>query len=161
MKRILIAASMLLLAGCAPPPVRDGEIGVPSQEEASSARSRELMLHALSQIGVPYRYGGSTPEDGFDCSGLVRYVFARVGVALPRTTYAMSTLGIPVSPEALQPGDLVFFDTLRKPFSHVGIYLGEQRFIHAPTTGGTVQLVNMRERYWQTRYEGARRIPAF
>ena len=157
--------TLMVLAGCSAPP---GKMAGPRPQvtltqrafdEISTARTRELALHALSHVGVPYRYGGTSPDTGFDCSGLVQYVYGRgAGVALPRNTQALSEVGAPVPPEALEPGDLVFFDTLRRPYSHVGIYLGDQRFIHAPTTGGYVELVNMRERYWQTRFNGARRL---
>jgi cell wall-associated NlpC family hydrolase len=128
-----------------------------SSEDASE-RARELVLHARRQIGVRYRYGGSSPQRGFDCSGFVRYVYKQAGIVLPRTTEAMSEIGRALRKRELEPGDLVFFDTRRKPFSHVGIYVGEQRFIHAPARGGVVQLVDMRVRYWHTRYVGARRV---
>jgi cell wall-associated NlpC family hydrolase len=164
MKIRIAAIAVLVLAGCASPPPRNAierssaiaTLGAPN--EISSARARELALQALSQIGVPYRYGGSTPDEGFDCSGLVRYIYSRAGIALPRTTHAMSGVGVAVTTDELEPGDLVFFDTLRRPFSHVGIYIGDRRFIHAPTSGGAVQLVDMRERYWRGRYDGARRL---
>lgn len=121
--------------------------------------SRELVLHALSQIGVRYQAGGSSPATGFDCSGLVRYVVSRaVGVALPRESRAISDVGAQVSIDELQPGDLVFFNTLRRPFSHVGIYVGDRRFIHAPNERGTVVVSDMRIQYWQQRYNGARRL---
>lgn len=126
--------------------------------ENESGRARELVLHAHRQIGVPYRYGGSSPQQGFDCSGFVRYVYKQAGIVLPRTTEAMSEIGVALRKSELEPGDLVFFDTRRKPFSHVGMYLGEQRFIHAPASGGVVQLVDMRAHYWHTRYVGARRV---
>ncbi|HYH41497.1 MAG TPA: C40 family peptidase [Burkholderiales bacterium] len=165
MKTILVVI-VALLAGCATPPSKMAGPRPPKVmlterafDEISTARTRELAFHALSHIGVPYRYGGASPESGFDCSGLVQYVYARgAGVALPRSTQRLSEVGASVPTDALEPGDLVFFDTLRKPYSHVGIYLGDQRFIHAPTTGGRVELVDMRDRYWQTRYNGARRI---
>ena len=161
----LLAVIAAALAGCAAPP-REATptrtkifLSQRAFDEISTARTRELALHALSHIGVPYRYGGASPDTGFDCSGLVQYVYSRgAGVSLPRNTQALAEVGAPVPPEALEPGDLVFFDTLRKPYSHVGIYLGDQRFIHAPTTGGQVELVDMRHRYWQTRFNGARRL---
>jgi cell wall-associated NlpC family hydrolase len=116
-------------------------------------------MHAMSYIGTPYRAGGSSPEVGFDCSGLVQYVYGRgAGIALPRTTQEMSAAGTPVDASDLQAGDLVFFNTLRRPYSHVGIYIGDHRFIHAPTAGGSVEIVDMRRRYWQSRFNGARRI---
>ena|SRR5436853_5978272 len=168
MRITICALALLVFAGCATPPVT--KVSGPSSrskvvlsqrafDEIASARSRELALHALSHVGVPYRFGGASPESGFDCSGLVQYVYSRgAGLALPRNTQSLSEVGAPVPAEALVPGDLVFFDTLHRPYSHVGIYLGDYRFIHAPTTGGQVELVDLRERYWQTRYNGARRL---
>lgn len=123
------------------------------------ARARDLVLHAMGFLGVHYKYGGSSPETGFDCSGLVHYVFSQaLGLVLPRDTQSISHSGEEITRDELQPGDLVFFNTLRRPFSHVGIYLGEQRFIHAPSHGGRVEIVSMSERYWRQRYNGARRI---
>lgn len=166
MKIIMLAVGSLILAGCAAPPAKYVKSSRPSVasiqralSEAPSVRARELALHALSQVGIPYRFGGSSPDNGFDCSGLVQYVYNQgAGLALPRNTQAMSEIGAPVASGELEPGDLVFFDTLRRPYSHVGIYLGEHRFVHAPNTGGAVELVDMRERYWQTRFNGARRL---
>ena len=166
MRTLTLAIAMLVLAGCASPPPK---VSAPARtkvtltqrafDEIAAARARELALNALSHVGVPYRFGGSSPETGFDCSGLVQYVYSRgAGVALPRNTQSLSAIGAPVEAEALAPGDLVFFDTLRRPYSHVGIYLGDYRFIHAPTTGGQVELVDLRDRYWQSRYNGARRL---
>ena len=121
--------------------------------------ARELAIQALGFLGIRYKYGGSSPLTGFDCSGLVRYVVGQaVGLALPRDTRSLSEVGARVSGDELQPGDLVFFNTMRKPYSHVGIYVGDRRFVHAPASGGTVELVNMSERYWQSRFDGARRL---
>lgn len=123
------------------------------------SKARELILHAMGFLGINYRYGGDTPETGFDCSGLVNYVFNQAaGLVLPRNALAISKVGETVTRHELQPGDLVFFNTLRRPFSHVGIYLGEQRFIHSPSRGGQVEIVDMSQRYWQKRFNGARRI---
>ena len=161
----MFALAALVLVGCASPPTTitapppKVTLSPRAFDEIASARSRELALYALSHIGTPYRYGGSSPETGFDCSGLVHHVYSRAsGLALPRNTEALSAIGIPVAADQLEPGDLVFFDTLRKPYSHVGIYLGDQRFIHAPTSGGHVELVDLRHRYWQSRFNGARRV---
>jgi cell wall-associated NlpC family hydrolase len=165
MQRTTLVFVIACIAGCASPP----RIDLAPQRATSkphehvlgdtATRFRELALHALSHIGVPYRYGGSSPDTGFDCSGFVQYVYRQgAGLALPRNTEALSALGAPVAPADLEAGDLVFFDTLRKPYSHVGIYLGSDRFIHAPATGGYVELVDMRSRYWRTRFSGARRI---
>jgi cell wall-associated NlpC family hydrolase len=121
--------------------------------------AQELVMHALSFVGIHYRRGGESPETGFDCSGLVRHVFREsLGLALPRTSRDISRMGETVRRDQLQPGDLVFFNTLRRGFSHVGIYLGEHRFVHAPATGGEVRVEDMRQRYWTQRFNGARRI---
>jgi cell wall-associated NlpC family hydrolase len=163
MRLIALALAGVLLTGCGAPlkqpaTTRVGAIERPNFT-VSSEQTREVALHALSQVGTPYRFGGTSPEAGFDCSGLVFYVYQRgAGVALPRDTQRLSEVGAPVSADELEPGDLVFFNTSGRPYSHVGIYLGAGRFIHAPTTGGSVQLVHIRDRYWQTRYDGARRL---
>ena len=121
--------------------------------------TRELVMQALGYLGIRYKYGGSSPDTGFDCSGLVRHVVSQaLGLILPRDARSISQHGSSVSTEELQPGDLVFFNTMRRPFSHVGIYVGEQRFIHAPASGGAVELVSMSDRYWQARFDGARRL---
>lgn len=152
---------LCLLAGCAhraaEERVPSGPYGSDSIEPDAEPRS-ELLLRALGLVGVPYRYGGRSPETGFDCSGLVHYVFSGAGLFLPRRAQDMSRVGEPVRRRDLSPGDLVFFDTLREPYSHVGIYLGENRFIHAPSNGGRVEIVSMTERYWTRRYNGARRV---
>ena len=165
MKRTTIAFAVLVIAGCAAPPRMETAGQRPMVRaddyafDIGNARFRELAMHALSHVGVPYRYGGSSPETGFDCSGFVQYVYRRgAGLLLPRNTEALSALGAPVAASELEAGDLVFFDTLRKPYSHVGIYLGGERFIHAPATGGSVELVDMRSQYWRTRFIGDRRI---
>jgi cell wall-associated NlpC family hydrolase len=121
--------------------------------------AQDVAIYALGLIGVDYRYGGETPESGVDCSGLVRYVFQQVtGVTLPRTSKELSRLGNKVASADLVPGDLVFFNTRRLPFSHVGIYLGDNRFIHAPSTGSEVEISRLSETYWQKHFNGARRL---
>ncbi len=123
------------------------------------AHADELIFKALSLLGVRYKFGGNQPESGFDCSGLMRYLFGEVlGLQLPRRSEQISRLGQEIGREALQPGDLVFFNTLRRTFSHVGLYLGEHRFIHAPSSGGQVRIEDMRALYWEQRFDGARRI---
>lgn len=129
--------------------------------ERYTANAQELAIHALSQIGIRYRHGGESPDTGFDCSGLVRHVFREaLGLGLPRTARAISQTGESIRADELQPGDLVFFNTLRRGFSHVGIYLGEHRFVHAPSSGGKVRIESMRQSYWAKRFNGARRILA-
>ncbi len=119
----------------------------------------EIAMLALGQLGVPYRYGGDNPNSGFDCSGLVGYVYRQsVGVQLPRTTYGLAKLGQPVAATDLNPGDLVFYNTLGRRNSHVGIYLGDERFVHAPSSRGLVRIEDMRLPYWTKRYSGARRV---
>lgn len=125
----------------------------------SEAAAPELALQAISLVGTRYKYGGDAPETGLDCSGLVRYVFkAAQGMDLPRTSEQMSKLGRHIAPEELQPGDLVFYNTLKRAFSHVGIYLGDDKFIHAPSSGGQVRIDDMRRAYWKRRFNGARRL---
>jgi len=119
----------------------------------------ELLFKALSLVGTRYRSGGMSPETGFDCSGYVSYLFNEVfAMRLPRTSDGIGQRGAHIPRNALQPGDLVFFNTMRRPFTHVGIYLGDDRFIHAPATGGLVRTESLNERYWVKRWDGARRI---
>jgi len=133
----------------------------PSFLDRYATNVQELVVRALSFVGVNYRRGGESPETGFDCSGLVRHVFREsLGLVLPRTSRDISRVGETIHREALQPGDLVFFNTLRHGFSHVGIYLGEHRFVHAPASGGEVRVEDMRLNYWSKRFNGARRIAA-
>jgi cell wall-associated NlpC family hydrolase len=121
--------------------------------------AQDLVLNAMGFLGIPYRWGGATPEAGFDCAGLVQYVFKQaLGTLLPRSSYDMGVMGLAVGTADLLPGDLVFFNTLRRPYSHVGIYIGENRFIHAPRRGKNVEIVDMSGSYWQQRYNGARRL---
>lgn len=119
----------------------------------------EIALVAMSLLGKPYAPAGMSPETGFDCSGLVAYVFRQVArISLPRNSFDQARAGAVVPVAALEPGDLVFYNTQARDFSHVGIYLGESRFIHAPSSGGVVRIENMRTLYWKSRFNGARRI---
>lgn len=158
----MLGAMALLLAACAStPPSRHGAISraprAPIVEP--SAGLEEISIQAMALVGTPYRYGGNTPDSGFDCSGLVRYVVARAAsVQLPRTTEAMGSRGTPLERSQVASGDLVFFNTTGRPNSHVGIYVGQNRFVHAPSTGGTVRLEDMTKSYWASRYNGARRV---
>ncbi len=120
--------------------------------------AREVTFLALSLIDTPYRYGGNTPESGFDCSGLIVYVYREVaGMALPRTVARLASAGRTVPASAMRTGDLLLFDTSGR-FSHAGIFVGDARFVHAPSTGGTVRLDTIRTPYWRTRFSGVRRI---
>lgn len=120
----------------------------------------DVALQALSFLGVPYRYGGSDPQRGFDCSGLVRHVAQSVlGLDLPRSAEAQARVGQSVPRDALAAGDLVFFNTRGRRYSHVGIYIGDGRFVHAPARRGQVRVEEVDASYWRTRFNGARRLP--
>ena len=156
----------LALSGCAS---RPGRVPDAEPEPAAAAaptihvidRASGVALQALAYLGTPYRASGLSPQTGFDCSGLVAYAYREgAGMSLPRNTFELSRVGEPVERTALRPGDLVFYNTQRRDFSHVGIYLGEERFIHAPSSGGEVRVENLRADYWVRRYNGARRIIA-
>ena len=121
--------------------------------------AEELVDEALSYLGIRYRFGGTSPETGLDCSGLVLNVFRNaVGLDLPRTASKMASLGDKIGRQELKPGDLVFFNTMRRTFSHVGIYLGDGKFVHAPSSGGKVRVESISTRYWAQRFNGARRL---
>jgi cell wall-associated NlpC family hydrolase len=151
MKSILLL-SVLLLSACASV---KSDVRTPD----SDAAARSLTSYARSLVGIPYKYGGNSPGSGFDCSGFVGHVFRHaLGINLPRSSEEISHLGQAISTGNLRAGDLVFFNTLQRKFSHVGIYLGSDRFIHAPSSSGSVRTENMREAYWKRHYDGARRI---
>ena len=138
----------------APPP------GFPNFVDHSIGRE-EISIQAMSLVGIAYRWGGNTPDSGFDCSGLVRYVVLRAAsVNLPRTTADMSGRGESIEPDQIAPGDLIFFNTTGRAHSHVGIYVGKLRFVNAPSTGGTVRLDYLTNSYWAKRFDGIRRVAA-
>jgi cell wall-associated NlpC family hydrolase len=153
----LVAFIAVLLQGCRSF-VPSAPAVIPPPPAPRAERS-EALLQALLTIGIDYRRGGRSPATGFDCSGLVAYVYQEAwGIRLPATTAAQSEAGVPVSLAELQAGDLVFYDTLQRPYSHVGIYLGEGRFVHAPRTGAQVRIESLHSSYWSARFNGARRI---
>ncbi len=120
----------------------------------------DLVMSAMNFLGVPYVRGGSTEETGFDCSGFTRHIFENsIGLALPRRAdeQARSAVLLAINRAELRPGDLVFFNTMKRTFSHVGIYVGDDKFIHAPRSGSEVRIEDMRESYWARRFTGARR----
>ena len=122
-------------------------------------KTESLINNAMQLIGVRYRWGGNTPQSGLDCSGFVRYVFNDTfGFLLPRKSAQMSKVGLEITKEELRPGDLVFFNTMRHAFSHVGIYVGDNKFIHAPSRGKSIRVDDMTKTYWDKRYNGARRL---
>ncbi len=125
-----------------------------------SEQASSLVVNAMGFLGVPYRRGGSDADTGFDCSGFVRAMYEQtVGLVLPRRASQQAAATVVINPNELKPGDLVFYNTMRRAFSHVGIYIGEGKFIHSPSIGGEVRVEDMRQAYWQRRFNGARRVP--
>ena len=151
-QRIIGLFLLLILTACA------SNGGLPTA--ASSARSNDVLMRAIGLVGTPYRYGGNTPEGGFDCSGLVDFVFRdAAGLWLPRSTRELIEIHAPtIRRDNLQPGDLVFFSPGGDDVSHIGIYVGEGRFVHAPSQGGTVRLDSIDSPYWRQAYRTAKRV---
>jgi cell wall-associated NlpC family hydrolase len=140
----------LLLAACA---------GAPPKPPPAAAN--DVLFRAIGLVGTPYRWGGNTPDSGFDCSGLVDYVYrASTGRSLPRTSHAMADMDAPKldDTDQLASGDLVFFRTSHHRISHVGIYVGKGRFVHAPNSGGSVRLDNLSNPYWNKHFAYGRRV---
>jgi cell wall-associated NlpC family hydrolase len=159
---------LLLLVGCgtkgnqASNPLsgtQNGSSRLPNLARDISVGQEDISVTAIGLIGIPYRWGGNNPDGGFDCSGLIHYVFASTrGKKIPRTTAEMPKVSSLVEDAPLAPGDLVFFNTLGSPYSHVGIYVGKGRFVHAPNAGGTVRLEQLQTPYWSNRFTEARRV---
>lgn len=121
------------------------------------ANSQEVVLYAMGLMDTDYRFGGNNPESGLDCSGMVSYIYQNaLGMRLPHNAYQIAQLGIDIPLTAIQPGDLLFFNTLNKPYSHVGIYIGDDRFIHAPSSNGKISISSIKTSYYSKRLEGAR-----
>ena len=141
--------------------VSPAEPSTPITSPSLRDRTSEMVMTAMAFIDLPYRRGGNTADGGFDCSGFTRHVFlTTLGVQLPRRVDEQASAPglVKVQREQIEPGDLVFFNTLKRTYSHVGIYVGEGRFIHAPRVGGAVRLENMNIGYWSKRFTGARRV---
>jgi cell wall-associated NlpC family hydrolase len=155
---MLVAAAVL--AGCAGQPRKTAPSDLFAHPATHDANPNDILFRAIGLVGTPYRYGGNTPASGFDCSGLVDYVFRDVaGIALPRTAQAIAAIDAPrVARENLQSGDLVFFHHRSRRVSHIGIYVGKGRFVHAPNEGGTVRLDTLDSPYWNEHYTGAKRV---
>ena len=129
-------------------------------KDKASSKATRMVMQAMDLLGVPYRRGGSSESTGFDCSGFVRHIYEKsVGQLLPRRAEEQARSTQVIDREELKPGDLVFFNTMRRAFSHVGIYVGDGKFIHSPSAGKSVKVDDMRSAYWQTRFNGARRLP--
>lgn len=150
--KLVLMSFVLLLSACS-----STKSNVHSPDSYAPAGS--VTSYARSLIGVPYKYGGNSPDTGFDCSGFVGHVFKRsLGVSLPRSAQQISRQGQSIKLAQLREGDLVFYDTNKQSYSHVGIYLGDERFIHAPSSGGRVRIEDMGLPYWRKHYNGARRV---
>ena len=148
-KLLFAGAFLLALSGLSPT----------ARAETDADYQFAAALQALVTVGARYHYGGSSPDTGFDCSGLVAHVYERAwGLSLPRRTEEQRRLGRAVKRSDLQPGDLVFYNTRNRPYSHVGIYLGDGNFVHAPRPGQRVRVESIDTRYWRTRFNGARRL---
>ena len=134
-----------------------GHIGQVRQRVTDQAS--ELVLNAMNLLGVPYRRGGNSADTGFDCSGFVRAMYQQtIGLLLPRKAEQQAAATQNITRDELQPGDLVFFNTMRRAFSHVGIYVGDGKFIHSPRSGSEVRVESMSLSYWNRRFDGARRV---
>jgi len=149
----------LSLSGCASFGSKNNATKVAQFKQDTSVGTEDISIAAVGLVGVPYRYGGNNPKGGFDCSGLIAYVYSKsANMKLPRTIQEMSTKGQSVENQAPAPGDLVFFNTTGEKYSHAGIYVGQGRFVHAPSAGGTVRLEYVTTPYWAARFTEARRL---
>jgi cell wall-associated NlpC family hydrolase len=160
-KTLYLIVILNLLSGCATYRSEPTYAPAPAPVPVSAPRAErsEALLQALLALGVDYKYGGKSAVTGFDCSGLVAHVYKEAwGIQLPPNTKGQSQAGMSVSLAELQAGDLVFYDTLKRPYSHVGIYLGDGKFVHAPKTGAQVRVESIKANYWSQRFNGARRI---
>lgn len=155
LRRCILITGIALLSACAS--LRTSSL--PNFDIETSAGLEDYSIAAIGLVGVPYTHGGNNPKGGFDCSGLIHYVYQKVGqIKLPRTTQEMGRFGQSLGNQTPAPGDLVFFNTQGDAYSHVGIYVGQGRFVHAPSTGGTVRLEKITSNYWSTRYTESRRV---
>ncbi|AXK40033.1 C40 family peptidase [Crenobacter cavernae] len=160
----LFAVAAALLAACTTPakkptprPLTRGPVAL-SGLRADGA-GREILIYTLSLLDLEYKFGGANPEAGLDCSGMVAYIYQNaVGVKLPHNAAQIARLGRPVSLEQLQVGDLVFFNTLGRPFSHMGLFIGDDKFVHAPRTNSTIRAEYLSNPYFASRFEGARTL---
>jgi cell wall-associated NlpC family hydrolase len=152
-RRYLLATGLAFLAGCA----RLVERPPGSAAAPTSPRAADVVIFALGLIDTGYRFGGRNPEAGIDCSGMVSYVFAEAaGVKLSGSAADIARRGRAIGTEELRPGDLVFFNTLNRPRSHVGIYIGDGRFVHSPSTRGKVRIDSLGHAWFASRFEEAR-----
>lgn len=160
MKYFTALLILLLLSACGSQPLRhDAPVTTTSAVSNDEAQMSNMAIYAMSLYDTPYQYGGKSRVNGFDCSGFVQYVFQNsLGLQLPRTSAEMGRMGRALEPNQLKPGDLVFFNTTRNANSHVGIFIGDNRFVHSPKTGKAIMITSLSEKYWSSHYNGARRI---
>lgn len=151
MRQLLLLCGWLACAAWVPP--------APASISTAPSSAEGPLAHLLHALGTQYRYGGSSLKTGFDCSGLIAHVFEQSwGIAMPRTAAGQSRVGKPVKRRDLIPGDLVFYNTRNQPYSHVGMYIGNGRFVHAPKPGARVRVERVDTSYWRARFNGARRL---
>ncbi len=168
----LLCAGAVCAQTTAPPPAAADELGIFMSDKGIlgtisdvgtkvGSQASDLVASTLGFLGVPYRRGGTRLETGFDCSGFVQYIFENtLGLVLPRSAAQQAAATQKIDATELKPGDLVFFNTMRRTFSHVGIYVGNGKFIHSPKPGGEVRIEDMKTSYWARRFDGARRVAA-
>lgn len=160
-RRLLAACLIALLAACSstpPVPPRPADSStLRGQDDDSLEKGREIMMFALGLIDTGYRFGGKNPEAGLDCSGMVSYIYGRAaGIVIGGSAADIARRGRSIERSQLRPGDLVFFNTRNAPYSHVGVYIGDDRFVHAPSSNGRVRIDQMSATYYAQRYEAAR-----
>ncbi|MES2633810.1 MAG: C40 family peptidase [Pseudomonadota bacterium] len=169
-KWLILSLAVACTCAQAAPPTAEDDVGrfmadrgliekLEKVGQTVSHHTSDLVMTAMGFLGVPYRRGGNDAETGFDCSGFVRSMYERtVGLVLPRRANEQAAATQTIEKQDLQPGDLVFFNTMKRAFSHVGIYVGEGKFIHSPKPGAQVRVEDMGQSYWKTRFDGARRV---
>jgi len=148
---LLIAAVIVLTVSCSSSPKKSYHVKQHGQHQ-------KILKIAKTQLGRPYRYGGLNPRTGFDCSGLIHYSYKKAGISIPRTTKQLYSASRPVKRKHLKAGDLVFFRINRRTISHVGLYIGNNKFIHAPSSGKKVNIANMNDKYWKKRFSRGGRL---
>ncbi|GAA5785608.1 peptidase P60 [Chitiniphilus shinanonensis] len=165
LKFVLLAAVAALLAACGTAPQKSARPGYKpaptpiGQLNVDSAQRQEILMYALGLLDVGYQFGGNNPEAGLDCSGMVSFIYRNAaGVALPHNAAQIAQMARPVERKGLQAGDLVFFNTLGRSFSHMGVYIGDGKFIHAPSSGGKIRVDSLDKPYFAERFEGGRTL---
>ncbi|WP_024303165.1 C40 family peptidase [Pseudogulbenkiania sp. MAI-1] len=161
-----IAALALSLAGCSSAPPRKPSSAKPRPATSpaltgltADGAGREILMYTLGLLDLDYRFGGNNPEAGLDCSGMVSYIYQNaVGVKLPHNAAQIASVARPIETSRMQVGDLVFFNTMNRPFSHMGIYIGDGKFVHAPRSNSTIRVERLDNRYFAARFEGARTL---